>query len=152
LFHYLFAEKILIDFNLCICLDVLGLVTGLSEEREYLRDGKITKMVVVELSDDRLVLIPLISLNVAVACASDLFVLFYCSGKCECALFGDYAQDLKKMIGKVVGGLPIVAIQFAKLKIFRGFVCSLILLIIVCCVDFICVPDMAMLVCLLGLM
>jgi hypothetical protein len=56
------------------------------------------------------------------------------------------------MIGKVVGGLPIVAIQFAKLKIFRGFVCSLILLIIVCCVDFICVPDMAMLVCLLGLM
>jgi hypothetical protein len=36
------------------CLaDVMGLVTGISPEREYVRDGKLTKMIVVELTDSR---------------------------------------------------------------------------------------------------
>jgi hypothetical protein len=42
------------------------------------------------------------------------------SGKCECALFGDYVDELNKKIGKTSAGLPIVIIQFAKVKIFRG--------------------------------
>jgi hypothetical protein len=33
--------------------DVIGLMTGISPEREYVRDGKITKMVVIELTDAR---------------------------------------------------------------------------------------------------
>ncbi|WJX44051.1 hypothetical protein P8452_31078 [Trifolium repens] len=41
------------------------------------------------------------------------------SGKCECTLFGDYVDELNKKIGKSVVGLPIVVIQFAKVKIFR---------------------------------
>jgi hypothetical protein len=32
---------------------VIGLVTGISPEREYVRDGRMTKMVVVELTDAR---------------------------------------------------------------------------------------------------
>jgi hypothetical protein len=32
---------------------VIGLMTEISSEREYMRDGKITKMVVVELIDAR---------------------------------------------------------------------------------------------------
>ncbi|WJX79155.1 hypothetical protein P8452_62302 [Trifolium repens] len=74
-------------------VDVIGYLTGLSAEREYIRDGKITKMVVAELTDH--------------------------SGKCEIALFGDYAVDLTKKIDKSSGGLPIVVVQFAKVKIFR---------------------------------
>jgi hypothetical protein len=35
-------------------------------------------------------------------------------------LFGDYADELSKKIGKSIAGLPIVVIQFAKVKIFRG--------------------------------
>jgi hypothetical protein len=31
-------------------------MTGISPEREYVRDGKITKMVVIELTDARLVI------------------------------------------------------------------------------------------------
>jgi hypothetical protein len=31
--------------------DTIGLVTGLSSKREYLRDSKVTKMIVVELTD-----------------------------------------------------------------------------------------------------
>ncbi|KAK2377056.1 replication factor A protein [Trifolium repens] len=59
---------------------VIGLMTGISAEREYVRDGKITKMVVIELTDS--------------------------SGKCECALFGDYVDDLNKKMGKSSKGLP----------------------------------------------
>ncbi|KAK2365938.1 replication factor A protein [Trifolium repens] len=74
-------------------VDVIGVVTGMSAEREYVRDGKITKMIIVELTDH--------------------------SGKCECALLGDNVDELNKKIGKSVVGLPIVVIQFAKVKIFR---------------------------------
>jgi hypothetical protein len=42
------------------------------------------------------------------------------SGKCECALFGDYVEELNKKMGKADEGLPVVVIQFAKIKIFRG--------------------------------
>ncbi|CAJ2652163.1 unnamed protein product [Trifolium pratense] len=41
-------------------VDVVGLITGISAEREYIRDGKVTRMIVVELTES--------------------------SGKCECAL------------------------------------------------------------------
>jgi hypothetical protein len=34
-------------------VDVIGYLTGLSAEREYIRDGKITKMVVAELTDHK---------------------------------------------------------------------------------------------------
>jgi hypothetical protein len=40
----------------CVCNifeDVMGFMTGISDEREYVRDGKITKMVVFELTDKR---------------------------------------------------------------------------------------------------
>jgi hypothetical protein len=42
------------------------------------------------------------------------------SGKCDCALFGDYVGELNKKMGKAGEGLPVVVIQFAKVKIFRG--------------------------------
>jgi hypothetical protein len=34
-------------------LDVIGVMTGMSAEREYIKDGKITKMVIIELTDHR---------------------------------------------------------------------------------------------------
>jgi hypothetical protein len=49
-----------------------------------------------------------------------IHILFIDSGKCECALFGDYVDDLTKKMGKSSPGLPVVVIQFAKVKIFRG--------------------------------
>jgi hypothetical protein len=52
----------------------------------------------------------------------DLFVrtCFVFSGKCECALFGGYVDELKKRMGKSCSGLLVVVVQFAKIKIFRG--------------------------------
>ncbi|MCH82940.1 replication factor A protein, partial [Trifolium medium] len=72
---------------------VIDVMTGTSAEREYVRDVKLTKMVIVELTDH--------------------------SGKFECALFGDYVDELNKKIGKSSSGLPIVVVQFAKVKFFR---------------------------------
>ncbi|KAK2409929.1 replication protein A 70 kDa DNA-binding subunit B [Trifolium repens] len=40
-------------------------------------------------------------------------------GKCACALFGDYVGELSKKMGKAEGGLPVLVVQFAKVKIFR---------------------------------
>jgi hypothetical protein len=35
--------------------DVIGVMTGISAERQYVRDGKLTKMVVIELTDQRFI-------------------------------------------------------------------------------------------------
>jgi hypothetical protein len=60
-------------------------------------------------------------MSVYLVLASLPFVLiFTVSGKCEVALFGDYVHDLKKKMLKSSGCLPIVVVQFAKIKTFRG--------------------------------
>jgi hypothetical protein len=45
-------------------------------------------------------------------------------------LFSDYVDELRKKMGKSATGLPIVVVQFAKVKIFRGNVHNVVLLII----------------------
>ncbi|MCI63772.1 replication factor A protein, partial [Trifolium medium] len=37
-------------------VDVVGLISGISAEREYIRAGKVTKMIVLELTDNRFVM------------------------------------------------------------------------------------------------
>ncbi|GAU23257.1 hypothetical protein TSUD_281500 [Trifolium subterraneum] len=75
-------------------VDVIAVITGISAEREYIRDGKVTKMIVLELTDN--------------------------GGKCECALFGGYVKDLQEMLVKNGDALPVFVIQFAKIKNFGG--------------------------------
>ncbi|PNX55515.1 replication factor A protein, partial [Trifolium pratense] len=74
-------------------VDVVGLLTGVSPEREYLRDSRVTKMIVIELTDH--------------------------TGKCECALFGDYVGQFLEMVGDKSDSMPVVIVQFAKVKLFR---------------------------------
>ncbi|GAU23972.1 hypothetical protein TSUD_327730 [Trifolium subterraneum] len=54
--------------------DVIGVLTGVSSEREYVHDGKMIKMIVLELTDP--------------------------SAKCECALFGDYVDEFQRLTSK----------------------------------------------------
>lgn len=42
-----------IYFVLLLTLDVIGMMTAIAPEREYVRDGKVTRMVVLELTYDR---------------------------------------------------------------------------------------------------
>jgi hypothetical protein len=55
----LFSQpKIYVFFNhLMHLVDVIGLMIGISVEREYVRDGKVTKMIVFELTDDKCLLL-----------------------------------------------------------------------------------------------
>jgi hypothetical protein len=46
---------ILVDF-VNFGVDVIGVMTGMSVVREYVRDGKMTKMVIIELTDHRFVI------------------------------------------------------------------------------------------------
>lgn len=81
--------------------DIVGLMTDIYAEREYIRDSKIIKMLVIELTNDRYVLIKMLECNVIwVVIFSCLFdCLFYFNGKCECVLFGDYVDEVKKKKG-----------------------------------------------------
>lgn len=74
-------------------VDVIGLLTGMSDLREYVKDGKVVKMTIIEVTDD--------------------------SGKIECALFGEYAESLKSLMESAGAGMPVVVMQFLKQKIFR---------------------------------
>ncbi|WJX74389.1 hypothetical protein P8452_58156 [Trifolium repens] len=77
-------------------VDVAGLVTRRSAERECIRDGKPTKEVVLKIIDN--------------------------SGECECALFGSYVDEFQSLIDRSGGGLPVVVIQFAKIKLVQGII------------------------------
>lgn len=44
--------------------DIVGLMTDIYAEREYIRDSKIIKMLVIELTNDRYVLIKMLQCNV----------------------------------------------------------------------------------------
>lgn len=56
------------------------------------------------------------------AVLSSFFLLSFSifSGSCECALFGKYVDALNKLMRKAVDGMPVVLVQFAKVKIFKG--------------------------------
>lgn len=41
---------------------------------------------------------------------SDFFLHCFCSGKCECTLFGSYVDTLQEMLGKSASGLPVVIV------------------------------------------
>lgn len=45
----------------------------------------------------------------------------YCSYKVECALFGNYVDDLNCFLASGDNQYPVIIIQFAKVKTFQGF-------------------------------
>nr|XP_029150696.1 uncharacterized protein LOC114925758 [Arachis hypogaea] len=83
-------------FNrLCLFeIDVIGLLTSVGEEKEYAKEEKIVKMIVLELT------------------SKDLTV--------RCALFGDYVNQVNYFLASGYVEQPVVVIQLAKVKFFRG--------------------------------
>ncbi|RYR46947.1 hypothetical protein Ahy_A07g032821 [Arachis hypogaea] len=75
-------------------VDVIGLLTLVGEEKNYDRDGKTVKMVVVELSSQKMML--------------------------RCALFGEYVDQLNDFLASGYVEQPVVIVQLAKIKLFRG--------------------------------
>jgi hypothetical protein len=95
----------------------------------------VTKMIVFELTDDRLVVFSVfMCLDVVshIYLVIDVCCIYLRSGKVECALFGSYVDSMQKMMGKSVEGLPVVVVQFAKIMLFRGFLNCVLFISIFC--------------------
>ncbi|QHO33166.1 Replication factor-A carboxy-terminal domain protein [Arachis hypogaea] len=74
--------------------DVTGLLTSVREEKEYAKEGKIVKIIVLEFT---------------------LKDLTMC-----CALFGDYVNQVNHFLASVYVEQPVVVIKLAKVKFFRS--------------------------------
>ncbi|QHN96081.1 Replication protein A 70 kDa DNA-binding subunit C [Arachis hypogaea] len=89
-----FSELLNITQDYDFLVDVIGLLTSVGEKKEYAKEGKIVKMIVLELI------------------SKDLTV--------QCALFGDYVNQVNHFLASGYVEQPVVVIQLAKVKFFRG--------------------------------
>ncbi|RYR49262.1 hypothetical protein Ahy_A07g035637 [Arachis hypogaea] len=89
-----FSELLNMTQDYDFLVDVIGLLTSVGEEKEYAKEGKIVKMIALELT------------------SKDLTV--------RCALFGDYVNQVNHFLASGYGEQPVVVIQLAKVKFFRG--------------------------------
>ncbi|RYQ93350.1 hypothetical protein Ahy_B09g099619 [Arachis hypogaea] len=89
-----FSELLNMTQDYDFLVDVIGLLTSVEEEKEYAKEGKIVKMIVLELS------------------SKDLTV--------RCALFRDYVNQVNHFLASGYVEQPVVVIQLAKVKFFRG--------------------------------
>ncbi|TKY53416.1 hypothetical protein E2542_SST24946 [Spatholobus suberectus] len=76
---------------------MMGVLLSVSGERHYIKEGRVTRMIVLELVDDK--------------------------GKLKCALFGDYVDIVNEHLTTSGTQLPVVIMQFAKIKSFKGDIC-----------------------------
>jgi hypothetical protein len=42
------------------------------------------------------------------------------SGNCDCVLFGMYVDEFQSLVDRGGGGLPVIVLQFAKIKFEAG--------------------------------
>ncbi|KAL4330704.1 hypothetical protein AHAS_Ahas13G0426700 [Arachis hypogaea] len=89
-----FSELLNMTQDYDFLVDVIGLLTSVGEEKEYAKEGKIVKMIALELT------------------SKDLTV--------RCALFGDYVNQVNHFLASGYVEQPVVVIQLAKVKFFRG--------------------------------
>ncbi|QHO11282.1 Replication protein A 70 kDa DNA-binding subunit C [Arachis hypogaea] len=77
----------------CFSFYVIGLLTFVGEEKEYVKDGKVMKIIILELSSKELTI--------------------------RCALFGECVDEVYRFLGSDYMEQPVVVIQLAKVKFFR---------------------------------
>ncbi|XP_057452543.1 uncharacterized protein LOC130744368 [Lotus japonicus] len=75
-------------------IDVIGLVTAVSREKQYTKGANITRMIELQLTDHR--------------------------GSVQCTFFGSYVDVITHYVRENGQAMPVVVIQFAKIKTFKG--------------------------------
>ncbi|XP_057421220.1 uncharacterized protein LOC130715169 isoform X2 [Lotus japonicus] len=75
-------------------IDFIGLVAAVSREKQYVKSGKVTRKIELDLIDEK--------------------------GIVRCALFGDYVDIVLEYLALERNGLPVLVVQLAKIKSFRG--------------------------------
>nr|ABN09761.1 Nucleic acid-binding, OB-fold [Medicago truncatula] len=105
-------------------IDCIDLMTVISEVREYIKHGKINKMILLQLTNHMLIFYFMRHVKIYLHFVYrrdhrlNLCLVFVTSGKCEIALFRDYVDHLKQLMAKVDEGLHVLDMQFTKVKIF----------------------------------
>ncbi|XP_052111562.1 uncharacterized protein LOC107469618 [Arachis duranensis] len=89
-----FDELLKMTEDYIYLVDVIGLLTFVGEEKEYVKDAKVMKMIILELSSKELTI--------------------------RCTLFGEYVDEVHRFLGSGYMEQPVVVIQLAKVKFFRG--------------------------------
>ncbi|KAL4366005.1 hypothetical protein AHAS_Ahas07G0162800 [Arachis hypogaea] len=89
-----FDELLKMTENYVYLVDVISLLTSVGEEKEYVKDDKVMKMIFLELSLKELII--------------------------RCALFGEYVDEVHHFLGFGYMEQPVVVIQLVKVKFFRG--------------------------------
>ncbi|XP_052107597.1 uncharacterized protein LOC107459665 [Arachis duranensis] len=89
-----FDEFLKMTENYVYLVDVISLLTSVGEEKEYVKDGKVMKMIILELSSKELII--------------------------RCALFGEYVDEVHHFLGFGYMEQPVVVIQLVKVKFFKG--------------------------------
>ncbi|KAJ1412240.1 Nucleic acid-binding, OB-fold [Sesbania bispinosa] len=74
--------------------DMMGLLTVVSAEKNIVKDGKTTRLIMLELTDDK--------------------------GKIRCTLFGDFVDKVNEFLSMSGNQLTIVIIQFARVNTYKG--------------------------------
>jgi hypothetical protein len=49
-----------------------------------------------------------------------LYIVCFISGNCDCVLSGTYVDEFQSLVDRGGGGLPIILIQFAKIRFEEG--------------------------------
>lgn len=76
-------------------IDVIGLVTAVSREKQYTKGANITRMIELQLIDDR--------------------------GSVQCTFFGSYVDVVTHHVQEDRQAMPVVVVKFAKIKTFKGY-------------------------------
>ncbi|KAJ1409128.1 Nucleic acid-binding, OB-fold [Sesbania bispinosa] len=77
-----------------ITVDLMGVLTVVSTEKEVETDGRKTRMMEMELADDK--------------------------GRMRCTVFGNYVDTLKDFVASSVTPLPVVVAQLFKVRLYKG--------------------------------
>ncbi|XP_072076078.1 replication protein A 70 kDa DNA-binding subunit B-like isoform X1 [Arachis hypogaea] len=124
---YPFEEILQMSQDHDYLVDVIGLLTLVGEEKSYDKDGKTIKMVVVELSSQKFVasLLSYFSIWFSFIFCFIYFLCynllcFICRMVLRCALFGEYVDQLNHFLSSGYVEQPVVILQLAKVKLFRG--------------------------------
>ncbi|KAJ1378016.1 Nucleic acid-binding, OB-fold [Sesbania bispinosa] len=77
-------------------IDLVGLLTAVSGEKELITEGRKTRMIQLELTDEK--------------------------GKLQCTVFGDYVDAVKEHLSAGISPLPVLVVQFFKVRLYKGCV------------------------------
>ncbi|XP_057439884.1 uncharacterized protein LOC130731626 isoform X1 [Lotus japonicus] len=75
-------------------MDIIGLVTAVSDEQQFPKSGNVTRRIEMEITDDK--------------------------GKIKMSLFGKYVDMVKGFLAADGVRLAVIIVQFAKVKTYRG--------------------------------